>query len=167
MREFSASLLAISFFICFLCGCEKAEEPFVPNIGAVSKATIVTEHITMDVEVTAYSGDDVSITLLTPESLKGLNYHKVNSTLYIEYNGLKCTTAQDYLTPFNPFEVIFDVFSSLSKTPLKSTGKEGELCVYSGTASSGTYTLYADKKSGKILKIVPSFAECEITFSYE
>lgn len=168
MRKFSASLLAISFFMLILCACNKVTEPVTLNTQFVSKAVIVTDEITMNAEITVCGGDDVSITLLSPESLKGLNYHKVNSTLYIEYNGLKCTTADDYLTSYNPFEVIFDVLSSLSNAQLKIIGEKSESEVaYKGKTANGEYTLYADKKSGKIQKIVSSFTDCEITFSYE
>lgn len=167
MRKFSASLLAISFFMFIFCGCDKVTEPTTPNTTFVSLLEIVTDEITMTAEITACGSDDVNITLLSPETLKGLCYHKVNSTLYIEYNGLKCTTADDYLTLDNPFEVIFDVLLSLDNAQLKVSDKEGECDIYSGKCSYGEYSIYLDKESSDILKIVPSFTDCEITFSYE
>lgn len=167
MRKFSASLLAISFFMLIFCGCEKVAEPVTPNTTFIALSEMVTDGITMTAEITACGSDDVNITLCSPETLKGLSYHKVNSTLYIEYNGLKCTTADDYLTSYNPFEVVFDVLSSLESAQLKASGKEGELYIYTGKCSYGEYLIYIDEKSSDIQKIVPTFTDCEITFSYE
>lgn len=167
MRKFSSSLLAISFFIFTLCGCQSQAEPVKPNIVFESVATIKGNDITTQAKIVCASADDVSIEFMSPSSLKGLSYHKVNSTLYIEYNGLKCTTVDDYLTSFNPLEIIFDAVACVDFAKCKGNNDDNESLVFVGETPHGSIELYVDSESGNINRIEPSYTACEIELVYE
>lgn len=165
MKKFSVSLLAISFFILTLFGCNTNTEPLKLVTAFEATAVISTSDITMKVQIISVSADDVSIVVQAPENLKGLEYHKVNSTLYIDYDGLKCTTASDYLTFFNPFEVIFDAVECITLARPDSTKSGNETLVFTSETLNGEVVFYTDKE-GNIIKILPQYTDCEIDLSY-
>ena len=167
MRKFSASLLAILFLLLSLLGCQSTGEQVNINTVFEAIATIKTENITTQAKIVCASVDDVSITLLSPESLNGLNYHLVNSTLYIDYKGLKCTTTDDYFTSYNPFEIIFDAVRCAGLAQYKGATEDGKMLIYTGDSLHGAIELYVDEKSGNIMKINPSYTNCEIELSYK
>ena len=167
MRKFSVSLLAILFLLLTLCGCQNLVENVKPNTFFEATATLKTQDMTTQAQIVCASEDDVSITLLLPESLKGLNYHLVNSTLYIDYKGLKCTTTDDYFTSYNPFEVIFDAVECAELAQCKGTTEDENMFIYTGESQHGAIELYVDEKSGNIMKINPSYTNCEIELSYK
>ncbi len=167
MRKFSASLLAISFFVMNLCGCENQKELTLPLTQFVSQAKITTDDIEMVVEITANSVDDVRINVVSPDSIQGLSYHRVNSTLYIEYDELRCITTDDYLDGDNPFQVVFDVLDSISLIQLQKVSHDDGTIVYKGRNDNGVFNISIDDESGKILAVDPQYTHCEISFLYE
>ena len=167
MRKFSVSLLAISFFIVTLCGCQSTAEPVKPNVSFKATACVKSKDIETQVQVVCASPDDISITLMSPPSLNGLSYHKVNSTLYIEYSDLKCTTTDDYLTSFNPFEVIFDAVECAPLAKYKGNIEDDKSLLYVGETPYGSIEMYVEKENGNIKSIKPSYTNCKIELSYE
>lgn len=164
MRKFSASLLAISFFIISLCSCSNVS---TPDVVAYFTANAKIESNENVVHFTVKSSEDksISVCFTSEKEVEGLCYHYTNSTLYIEYKGLKCITNSDYMPYFTPVDVVFDTLSSISSLGYEFKKSENEYDVYTGLSKSGGYTFYTDKKTGAILEIIPSYTDCKISFS--
>ncbi len=164
MKKLIASLLAISFFMPIFCGCGK-EGGVNPVTIFKADADIKTDDTTVKATVETISTDNVRVVVNSPKELNNLSYERVNSSLYIEYNSLKCTADSDYLPPFNPFDVLIDSLVSMNSTQLNFEKNESGCDVYSGFTDAGKYYAYFDSVSGNLEKIEPTFADVEITFS--
>lgn len=163
MRKFSVSLLAISFFIMSLCGCQ-TKSSVEPIVQFSADVKIVTDD--MQMQATLCTDESVvTVTVISPETLNGLTYRRAKSTLYIEQNGLKCTTVTDYLQSFNPFDVLIDCMLSLKSSELQYVTQEEEYVVYKGIAENGGYSIYVDSHSGYIHKLQPQYTACSFEFS--
>ncbi len=164
MKKLIVSLLAISFFMLIFCGCEK-ESGVTPATLFKADAVIKTDDITINATVEAISNENVRVIVNSPKELNNLSYERVNSSLYIEYNSLKCTADSDYLPSFDPFDVLIDTLVSMNCTQIEFERTDGDCDVYTGMTDAGKYCAYFDIKSGALAKIEPSFADAEITFS--
>ena len=164
MKKLCLSLLAISFFMALLCGCIK-ENAVKPNTNFTSQCKVEVNDMTLTLNVISSSSENVSVEVISPDNMNGLKYERVNSTLYIEYNGLKCTTTDDYLAPFNPFDVLIDTLISAKTTELSYMCEADECNVYKGRGENGEYTFFVDKSSGDIKKIKSLYADYEFVFT--
>ncbi len=164
MSKFSASLLAISFFIVILSGCGKQSQT-KPVSNFTANAQIQTKDTEYSAVVTSSTGQNILIEVTSPDTLCGVTYQYTSSTLYIEYDGLKCTTNSDYLPSYSPFEVIIDTLLSLSYTQLNLKQTDGDVVIYTGSSDNGDFTLYVDQNTGFINAIEPSYTDCEISFT--
>lgn len=164
MKKLIASLLAISFFMLIFSGCEK-DGGVTPETIFTGDAEIETDDITINVAVEVNSDDNVRITVNSPKELKNLSYERVNSSLYIEYNSMKCIADSDYLPSFNPFDVLIDTLISMNSTQLNFEQSDSNCDVYTGFTDAGKYYAYFDLESGILVRIEPSFADALVTFS--
>lgn len=164
MRRFSVSLLAISFFILSFCSCT-AQEPIKPVCYFTAQAQFNTEDIEFSAIVTSARGQNIVIEVTSPDTLKGLTYTYTNDTLYIEYEGLKCTTNSDYLPPDSPFQVVIDTLISLSYSEPKYLKTDGDCNYYTGMTQSGEVTVCTDSTTGFIQSVKPSYTDYQITFA--
>ncbi len=164
MRKLCLSLLAISFFMVVLCGCDKVNA-VKPNVNFTSHCKVEVDDMTLTLNIISSSDEDVSVEVLSPDNLNGLKYERVNSTLYIDYHGLKCTTTDDYLTHFNPFDVLIDTLVSAKTTDISYMCDADECDVYKGRGENGEYTFFVDKSSGDIKRIKPLYADYEFIFA--
>ena len=163
MRRISVSLLAISFFIATLCSCETVI-PVKPVCYFTADAQIKSGDITYDAVVTSAQGQNIVIELTSPDTLKGVTYTHANDTMYIEYDGLKCTTNADYLPSCSPVQIVIDTLLSLCYTEPEFVQTDGDLNTYTAVSQNGKFTLYTDSSTGFIKGIKPSYTDCEISF---
>ncbi len=163
MKKLWASLLAISFFILIFCGCS-VFEPIPPVTEFASDVSFKLPDITLSMSVDSISGDNVTIEVYSPKSVKGLTIQRANSSLYIEYNGLKCISDADYLADFNPFSVFIDVVISMKNTELSYINNEGDFSVFEGRTETFEFKVFSDKNSGKINRIVIDEKNLEVNF---
>ncbi len=164
MFKFSASLLAISFFIAVLSSCGVATTPDVVS-SFTANAKIESNDNVVHFDITCAKDKSITVRFVSPKEVEGLCYHYTNSTLYIEYKGLRCTTNSDYMPYYTPVDVVFDTLYSIASFSYELKESKPEYDVYSGVAESGKYTFYTDKKTGEILEISPSYTDCKISFS--
>lgn len=164
MRRFSVSLLAISFFIMSLCSCT-ADMPLKPVCYFTAEAQFVTDNTEFSAVVTSAQGQNIVIEVTSPDTLKGLTYTYTTDTLYIEYDGLKCTTNSDYLPADSPFQVIIDTLLSLSYSEPEYMKTDGNSSCYKGVSSSGEFTVYTESTTGFIQSVKPSYTDCQISFT--
>lgn len=163
MRRFSVSLLAISFFIVTLCSC-KVAPPTKPVCYFSANAQFKMGDTEFCAVVTSAQGQNIVIEVTSPDTLKGLTYTYANDTLYIEYDGLKCTTNSDYLASNSPFQVVIDTLLSLSYSEPEFLQSDGDNSYYTGMSQSGEFTLCADSATGFIKSLEPSYTDCQISF---
>ncbi len=163
MRRFSVSLFAISFFIFSMCSC-KIDTKVTPVVHFTADAFVELEDEKMTMKVVSAQDTSVSVEVVSPKNIKGLCYQKVNDTLYIEYDNLRCTTKSDYLTAYNPFEVLMETLLSLNAVQLTYISTKDGCDIYSGRSSIGEYAVFVDEKSGHITRIKPSQLNFEISF---
>ncbi len=163
MRRFSVSLLAISFFVVTLCSC-KVYSPAKPVCYFTANAQIKTGDISFDAVVTSAQGKNIVVEVTSPDTLKGLTYTYTNDTLYIEYDGLKCTTNSDYLLSHSPVQVVIDTLLSLSYAEPEFVQTDGDSSYYTGVSQSGKFTLCTESSTGFIESLEPSYTDCEISF---
>lgn len=163
MRKIAFMLLAISFLFLSLFGC-KPNEQITPTPYFTAKAQIKSQDTTASADIMSQP-DGLTITFNSPDILEGLTYRYVNSTLYIDYHGLKCTTNSDYLPSFAFVDVLYETILSLRDTSVTQNEANDNYAVFKGENESGGYTLYADVNTGELIKIVPSYTDCEITFT--
>lgn len=163
MRRFILSLLAIPFFITILCGCQVQQKTEL-QVHFTATAQITTPDITYTVTVCS-SDTDITVRLLSPDTVSGLTYQRTNSTLYIDYDGLKCITQSDYLSADNPIAVLIETFFAISQSPVEYIETVDEFDIYTGTTDYGDFTLYVNTDTGYIERLVPSYADCEISFT--
>ncbi len=164
MKKLIVSLLAISFFMLAFCGCE-SDIRATPITLFTADAVIKTEDVEIESVVEVRSIDNIRATLSSPKEISGLTYERVNSSLYIEYNDLKCITEKDYLSSDNPFDILIDTLVSMNTTALVFEYTQDEFDVYSGMTPTGEYKAYFDSKSGYLFKIEPTFTDVKIIFS--
>lgn len=163
MCKFSASLLAISFFIFTLSACTPIS-PAQPEYYFTSDAQIKTQNCVTHAQVQSCEDGTISVTVTSPEELQGMKYQYTNDTLYIEYDGLKCTTVTDYLSDSNPFDIIYTVLKASVSSELNIIENDGKDVLYKGRTDSGAFEMCVDADTGAITRITPSFADVQITF---
>lgn len=163
MKKLWASLLAISFFILTFCGCSLSK-PTPPVTEFVSDVSLELPDAALSMSMNSAAGDNVILEVISPESLKGLTFQRANSSLYIEYNGLKCIADADYLADFNPFSVLIDVVISMKNTELSYISNEGDFAVFEGKTETFEYKVFSDKKSGKINMIIIDEKDYKVNF---
>lgn len=164
MRKLWASLLAISFFIAIFYGCSTQSRVEVKT-EFEAECKVEVNDIELCLDVLSASGENITVKVISPDNFKGLTYERVNSDLYIVYNGLKCTTCADYLTSYNPFDILIDSLICAKTAELSYMHEEGDYAVYKGKSENGEYNLYIDRLSGDIKKLKPLYAQYEFEFS--
>ncbi|MBR2715563.1 MAG: hypothetical protein IKB73_05095 [Ruminococcus sp.] len=164
MKKFSASLLAISFFMLILCGCDISKK-VQPVKEFSAKVHITCADTESDANVVLSQGNNLLIEITSPESLRGLTYQYANSTLYIEYEKLKCNSNSDYLQKDNPFDAIKTALFTMKTTPVECRKTENDIDVYVLNTERGKSHVYVDSKTGYIRRIKPNYTACEIEFS--
>ena len=73
----------------------------------------------------------------------------------------------DYLTSFNPFEVIFDAVGCAPLAKYKGNIEDDKSLLYVGETPYGSIEMYVEKENGNIKSIKPSYTNCKIELSYE
>ncbi len=165
MRRISVSLLAISFFIFILFGCNIAQRK-APVTLFEADAVLHSENMTLEGKVVSATGGNITLSVLSPKDVRGLMYSLSNSNLHISYGDLKCTTNTDYLPAFSPIDVLFSTLSSVQSNSFEYKATKEYTDIYKATCSRGSFLMYVDSVTGRITRIEPSYTDCYITFSY-
>lgn len=95
-----------------------------------------------------------SVTISSPEGLKGLSFKNLGGTYAISYNELICETKTSFLPNSSFAQAIVNVLDKVAEEngAVYQTTEEDN-AVFSGTSKSGDFKLYADSKTGIIKKI--------------
>ncbi len=165
MRKFSLSLLAISFFMLVFSGCS-VENHAQPQIYFESKAILHNSDNSFEAKITSSQGQNITVSVITPESVKGITYTLSNSTLYINSGGLRCITVSDYLPSYSALDVLFQSLSLMETHELVYSRNNEESDIYTLKAPPKEYSVYVDRKSGFIREIRPMYNDTYITFEY-
>ncbi len=165
MRKFSLSLLAIPFFVLIFTGCS-AEYHAQPQICFEAQAVLHNSDNSFKAKITSSEGENITVSVLTPKSTKGLTYTLSNSTLYINFSGLKCITTSDYLPSFSALDVLFQSLSLMHKNELVYSRSNDEFDIYTLKSGGKEFSVYVQPKSGLIHEIRPMYNDTYITFEY-
>ena len=134
MRKVFMSLLAISFFIILLCGCNNSTKQIQP-------------YFTADCVVTNAQ----------------LNF-KLQLCSYNKYNDLECIAHDDYLPYFSGVDVLFDALLCCKNNTVSYLRTQGDFDVYKAKLEYCDCEIFVDSKSGQIKKISPKLYGVSITF---
>lgn len=95
-----------------------------------------------------------SVTVSSPEGLKGLSFKNLGGTYAISYNELICETKTSFLPDSSFAQAITNVLDKASEENGAVYQKtEEENAVFTGTSVSGEFTIYADSETGFIEKL--------------
>lgn len=95
-----------------------------------------------------------SVTVSSPEGLKGLSFKNLGGTYAISYNELICETKTSFLPDSSFAQAITNVLDKASEENGAVYQKtEEENAVFTGTSASGEFTIYADSETGFIEKL--------------
>lgn len=95
-----------------------------------------------------------SITLLSPENLKGMSFKNLGGKYAISYNELTCETEKSFLPNSSFAQAITNVLNKASEENGAVYQKSEENnAIFTGTSKSGDFTIYAENKTGIIRKI--------------
>ncbi len=161
MRKVLLSLLAISFFIFNLSGCE-ADTRKPPQVYFSADAVITDSDITMNAKLSSTYGENIFVSIISPDTLKGLEYQKTNSTLYIRYGELECIADEDYLASFSALDVLIDTLASLQTNQFSYYKTEQHLDVYKVKLKNVDCKVFVNPQNGFITKIVPQYKDVSI-----
>ena len=164
MRKLTRSLLAISFFIFALCGCESSPSFNIQTDFCVN-AQVEQNDLTYNCVVERHSTTDLSVKIESDDNSNGLKYHYVNDTLYIEYEGLKCIANTDYLKNDCAISLLYNVMCELENLSSYPSESEENVCVYTVKTDKVNANISVDKNSGLIEKIEFNNVDCEISFN--
>ncbi|MBE6825102.1 MAG: hypothetical protein E7513_07140 [Ruminococcaceae bacterium] len=164
MRKISVSLLAISFFVFSLFGCDIGQRK-APVVFFESDAVLHSENLTIESKVISAQGKNITLSILSPKDVKGLTYSLSNSNLHINFGNLKCTTSTDYLPSFSAVDVLFDTLSAMQSSSFDYKATKEYTDIYKGTCEGGSFLMYVDSVTGNITRIEPSYTDCYITFN--
>ena len=164
MRKLMRSLLAISFFIFALCGCESSPSFNIQTDFCVN-AQVEQNDLTYNCVVERHSATDLSVKIESDDNTNGLKYHYVNDTLYIEYEGLKCIANTDYLKNDCAISLLYNVMCELENLSSYPSEIEDKVCVYTMKTEKVNALLSVDKNSGGILSVQFPDSACTVDFS--
>lgn len=95
-----------------------------------------------------------SITLSSPENLKGMSFKNFGGKYAISYNELICETEESFLPSSCFAQAITNVLDKASEENGAVYQKsEKDNAIFTGTSKSGNFTIYAESKTGIIRKI--------------
>ena len=164
MRKLTRSLLAISFFIFALCGCESSPSLNIQTDFCVN-AQVMQNDLTYNCVVERHSATDLSVKIESDDNTNGLKYHYVNDTLYIEYEGLKCIANTDYLKSDCAVSLLYNVMCELENLSSYPSEIEDKVCAYTIKTEKVNALLSVDKNSGGILSVQFPDSACTVDFS--
>ena len=162
MRKVFMSLLAISFFIILLCGCNDSTKQIQPYFTA--DCVVTNAQLNFKLQLCSYNKNSVSAILKSKDTLNGLEFEKNNSTLYIRYNDLECIANDDYLPYFSGVDVLFDALLCCKNNTVSYLRSQGDFDVYKAKLEYCDCEIFVDSKSGQIKKISPKLYGVNITF---
>lgn len=142
----------------------KIPEPVTALSGEAAEAEL--GETKLGCSITRTEGGISSITISSPEGLKGLSFKSSGGSYAISYNGLSCET-ENSLLPSSCFaQAISNVLDKASEENGAVYQKtEDNSAVFSGTSESGAFTLCADSRTGKIQKIEIPEKSITVTFT--
>lgn len=146
----AAVILIISVTSC----TEKA--PKIPELvtGFSANADIELGENKLKCSVSHTEKGISSITVSSPENLKGLSFKNFGGKYSISYNELSCETDTLFLPDSSFAQAITNVLDKVSEeNGAVYQRSEQDKAIFTGTSDSGDFTLYADSKTGAIKKI--------------
>ena len=164
MRKLTRSLLAISFFIFTLCGCESVDKTTIEDTFHLN-AYVQQNETSFNCDVNRQNSSDLCIKIKSDNNTNSLVYHYVNDTLYIEYEGMRCITNTDYLKSDSAVSLMYCVMSELENLSSYPSEIEDKVCVYTMKTEKVNALLSVDKNSGGILSVQFPDSACTVDFS--
>lgn len=107
-----------------------------------------------------------SVTVSSPEGLKGLSFKNLGGSYAISYNELICETKTSFLPDSSFAQAITNVLDKASEeNGAVYQNTEDSYAVFTGTSDSGEFTIYADSDTGYIDRIELSEVNISAKFS--
>lgn len=152
----------------FFCSCSDQAKETVPDLsGRLSyHATVKYEGNEMNLDLERASIGVYSLTVVSPEPIKGMNFEYNAGTLTIKYLGLTKTFDQGAFPESSVIETLITVLDGASAAgALEYSGTRDGLSVYSGMSDAGQFELYFDTSKNQIEKLTLGNTEFEAIFT--
>lgn len=155
LRRLIFTAIAAFILIISITSCtEKA--PKIPELvtGFSGDASVEMGETKLQCSISHTEKGISSITISSPEGLKGLSFKNFGGTYAISYNELICETENSFLSDSSFAQAINNVLDKASEENGATYQRsEEESAVFVGTSKSGDFTLYANSDTGLIEKI--------------
>lgn len=153
-RVIFTAITAIILIVSITSCTEKA--PKIPELitGFSGDADIELGETKIKCNISHTEKGISSITISSPENLKGLSFKNLGGKYSISYNELSCETESSFLPDSSFAQAITNVLDKASEENGATYQRsEDDKAIFIGTSESGDFTLYADSKTGTIKKI--------------
>lgn len=163
----SLFLILVSFVLVFASGCSSTLGFAPPKIKQDFNCTAQIQYKNMEIkaDVSRLKEGVTTITVNSPDTIKGLKYKWVDSKLTVTCEDLDCNTQEGYLPQANFAQVIYSVLNSTAdENACVFKEKKDNVCVYTGSCSSGAYTLKEDSSTGEIKEFTVSSIGITVNF---
>lgn len=155
LRRVIFTAIAAVILIVSITSCtEKA--PKIPELvtGFSGNANVEMGETELQCSISHTEKGISSITISSPEGLKGLSFKNLGGTYAISYNELICETENSFLSDSSFAQAINNVLDKVSEeNGAKYQKSEEDNAVFVGESKSGNFTLYANSDTGIIEKI--------------
>lgn len=155
--------LPLLFFcvIFIFCGCETAPKP--PCDKFSSKFTAKYNGERLSGEICSSSNSTLTLSLSSPEALKGCTYFYKGDKLRLTYKNFKLKAEPGYFGEKDFSLIVFNVIKSLkNEENYTLEGVYNSNSEYKGSCGSGKYRITCDKATGLIKQISLKENKCII-----
>ena len=146
--------LPLLFFcvIFLLSGCTGSNKPPSDKFKADFKASY--KDVKLSGKIYSASNSALTITLLSPEPMKGYVYKYERDKLSLTFNNMNIKSSVDYLPDSDFTKSVYNIIKSIKKeNNLKAVNNYNSLTEYKGKCGSGIYILKTESSSGLIKQI--------------
>lgn len=167
MRRIIFTAVAAVILIFSIASCT-SKAPKIPELvtGFSGDADIEMGDTKIKCSVSHSEKGISTVTVSSPEGLKGLSFKNLGGTYAISYNELICETKTSFLPDSAFAQAITNALDKASEENGVTYQKsEDKIAIFTGTSKSGNFTIYVDNETGIIKKI--ELPETNVTAKFE
>lgn len=155
--------LLFSFSLC-ACSSDDAFSPPAVNGEFTAQAQIEYNSLAISADISVLKENVVTISVTSPETLKGLTYRFTDSTLKMGYNGLESTSDEAFVPVDGFANCLYRVLQSINKSEYDFDCNQDEMSRFTGNLGGAQYTFTVDNQSGNIRGITVSKPQMTVNF---
>ena len=157
------------FFLLAFSACAKNKGPgLCENFDTTAKISMQNEgfeNINLQAEVLVEDKENITITVISPDEISGLEFVWTKDSFEMVFRDLHCVSEKDYLPEFSFSRLIYSSLISLYSDSADAEKSDGGW-IFSGECSGGKFSAFADE-SGYIKSINAENNSFSLEFIYE